>query len=163
MEVIKDGSWETLSGTSRGAESRGWPPVTAPRADLIPNFMAWSTCATIAMAFAFSVHFAKGVKKAGNIPKKKRKTVEPHFPTEQEIVDKNLTAQRLARELSDEVTMISGGLCMTNPEGEVVKIDSVGDLSAHPWVINSTGMKHEAAMQMSTADANGRVLSLIHI
>ena len=61
------------------------------------------------MAFAFSVHFAKGVKKECNIPKKKRKKREPHFPTEQEIADKNQTARRLAQELSDEVTLVSGG------------------------------------------------------
>ena len=37
------------------------------------------------MAFAFPVTFAKSVKKAE--PIKKRKKKEPHFPTEQQITD----------------------------------------------------------------------------
>ena len=85
------------------------------------------------MAFAFPVQFAMDSKKAAPI-KKKRKKVEPHFPTKQQIDDAEAKARRKADELSKEITMQSGGMKLTNPEGEEVTIDCVGDLrSIHGW------------------------------
>ena len=47
------------------------------------------------MAFAFPVQFAMDSKKAAPI-KKKRKKVEPHFPTKQQIDDAEIRARRKA-------------------------------------------------------------------
>ena len=110
------------------------------------------------MAFAFPVQFAMDSKKAAPI-KKKRKKVEPNFPSRQQITDAETRAQRDADELSKEIIMQSGGMTLTSPEGEVVKVDCVGDLRTDPWVVSCTPghRKHESAMQMSIADADGRV------
>ena len=111
------------------------------------------------MAFAFPVTFAEGTKKA-EPNKKRRKRREPNFPTAEQLAESGAKARRSAEELSNEFTMQSGGVTMTSPEGEVVTIDGVGDLSIHPWVVSCSltkYLKQESAMQMSCADANGRL------
>ena len=119
--------------------------------NLIQNFLAFSTTATIALAFAFPVTFAMGCKKPMPI-KKKREKKEPNFPSKWHTLVSKTLARREAEILSDEVTMEPGGMTMTNPEGEVVKINCAGDLRANPWVVSCSPLgylKQEAAMQAS--------------
>ena len=61
------------------------------------------------MAFAFTVHFAKGVKKEGNIPNKKRKKREPTFSTEQEIADKTKQPDDLLKNSVTKLLWCLGG------------------------------------------------------
>ena len=70
--------------------------------------------------------------------------MEPHFPTEQQLAESEARARREADELSNQVTMQSGGVTMLNPEGEVIRIDCVGDLSSNPWVASCTPIRPEA-------------------
>ena len=109
-EVTSTGVWEDISaGSSRDCVAGLAPRDRQQRADTIPNFLAWTTCATIAMAFGFSVHFAKGAKKEKGSPNKKRKTVKANFPTKQQIEDSERVAREAAEKLSEEYTMRSGG------------------------------------------------------
>ena len=103
-EVISTGDEEVISTcNSRGCVAGLAPRDRQQRADTIPNFMAWTTTATIAMAFGFSVHFAKGEKKEK--ARVFRRTVPARFPTQQTTEDSARAARERAEKDSKEVTM----------------------------------------------------------